>query len=423
MTYVPIKTVTVVNNRLHESTDLTQPVSSFLQTESYLIVNNNTFIYALPIGAMLNYLPNFDRSQQIGQAFPLIMQDVYVQHFRVGGIPLALPSGLYNNRLSVFNPFAYKDYTVHFTSVNTPTVIDDVTKKGFLDDLAISAPDHDLSQCLVAVNGVFHRTAFQNNVLYVLDGFRTMRLTGRKDVVVVDTRALGGHTIIPLTTSNVSQSAYQQPAYVSLSQSIAGKTVFAVIDGYFYHRDHDILSVADNTHLKIHTNKTPLIQQFRHNPRTLQRPDLSGDASQQSRKYTDNYAQLMMGKKLIDVDTLANSDFQYSRLTAYHSFLVVVNNPSVYSVSTDIVPTGTPQFYNEQSNRNISGMLNYGCGLCPSYLIWKDPSGRKSIFLPDQDYDVDRQNESIAPAFIPNLITDYKDGTLIPAKFIDYVSG
>ncbi len=421
MAYIPVKVITVNRNRLQESGDLTKPMSDFLDINSYLVIKQDTFTYTLSIGEILTFVPNIDLSQPIGQAFNNLFNDSFISHFENNIIPLVRSSGLYQNRLRVLNPFAYKDYKVQFTSVDTPTVIDDVEKKGFLDDLVITS-SQDLSQCLVAVNGVFHRTVFANDSLYVLDGFRTIRLTGRKDVTLVDTRDIGGHTIVPLTANNVEQGAYKQNAIVNLQNSIANKTVFAVIDGYFYHRDHEILEVATPTHLRIKTNKLPLIQQFRHNPRTLHRVNLYGDSEQHSRKYEDPYDLIFLGRRSVSAASLENAAFQYSRLTSYHSFLVVINNPNIFTVSADIIPTDTPQFYYEQSNRNISGMLNYGCGLCPSYLIWKDPAGRKSIFLQEQDYDVDHHNRSIDPAFIPAPIREPRLGAKIPAQFIDYVS-
>lgn len=421
MTYTPVKVITAKRSRLQESIDLTKPVSDFLTTNSYLVIKQNTFSFTLSIGEILAFTPNIDLSQPIGQAFNSLFNDSFINHFENNVVPSIRPSGLYLNRLSVLNPFAYKDYKVQFTSVDTPMIRDDVSKKGFLDDLVITS-SQDLSQCLVAVNGVFHKTVYLDEALYVLDGFRTIRITGREDVTLIDTKAIGGHTIIPLTSANVGQSDYQQNAVVTLQNSIANKTVFAVIDGYFYHRDQDVLAVANPTHLKIRTNKLPLIQQFRHNPRTLHRVDLYGDSNQQSRKYEDPYDLTFLNRRSVPASTLENAQFQYSRLTAYHSFLVVMNNPNLFTVSADILPTDTPQFYFEQSSRNISGMLNYGCGLCPSYLIWRDPTGRKSIFLSEQDYDVDHQNRSIDPAFIPARIRDPRLGAKVPAQFIDYVS-
>lgn len=422
MSYIPVQTITVIKNRLYESFDLTKTLVNFTTTESYLVVKKNSFTVVLSVNNIINALPNFDKNKPIGTVFNNLLTDSFVEQFQTTTIPLAITPGLYHQRLRVLNPISYKDYTVHFTSIDTPYLVDEPDKRGYLDDLVIHSTD-DLSHCLVAVNGVFHQTKYLNNALFVLDGYRTIRVSGRKDIVLVDTKEIGGHTIIPLTPTNVSKPAYQQAAVVHLDQSLANKTIFAVIDGYFYHRDQNVIKVADQTHLKISCNKLPLIQQFRHNPRTVRRLDRYGpDATQTSRKYTDDYEGIFLNNSHVATSQLANADFQYSRLTHFHSFLVVFNNPNLYTVSTNVIPTGTPQFYSDPSSRALSGMVTYGCGLCPSYLIWRDPYHRKSIFFTDQDYDLDWQDHSLNPKYIPNLIPDPVAGAKLPVQFIDYVS-
>jgi hypothetical protein len=421
MPYTVARTVTVKNNRLIESEDLTRPLSAFIHGEHYLVVSKNVFTFScLSLGRIFNAVTGLDLTQPISTGLNSLLTDLFVARYKNDTIPLKLVSGLYDRRLSVFNPLAYGDYEIYFTSVNTPDVKNDPKRKGTLDDLAIKS-DEDMSNYLVAINGVFHRTVILGNVLYVMDGFRTIRLSGRKDIVIVDTKAVGGHKIVPMTKSNVSKPDYQKRAVVT-TPSILGKSIFAVIDGYFYHRDHQVLGVVDSTHVSINTNKLPLIQQFRHNPRTLYKPDRFGvGASQSSLKYSDPYDAVFVNKTSLPVATLANKEFQHSRLAHYHSFLVVMNNPNLFTVATDVIPTGTPKLYQEVSKRPLSGMLNYGCGLCPSYLIWSDSFDRKSIFLSDQDYDVDRQDESINPSFIPALVTEHSQGVNLPAQFFDYV--
>lgn len=422
MTYVPVKYVTVVKNKLIESSDLTVTLSQLVGRESYLVVTQNTFQYVLSIPQIMLLVPGLNLSAPLSTAFTLLYSDAFVARFQNPAIPLLNKSGFYENRLRVFSPMSYKDYMVHYTSVNTPDIFDNPTQKGYLDDLAISSSE-DLSNCLVAVNGVFHRTSVLNNVLYALDGFRTIRLSGRKDVTLVDTSRVGGHTIIPLTTTNVKQTNYNDWATITLDQSIAGKTVFLVVDGYFYHRHSDVLMFADDTHIKVRTNKLPLIQQFRHNPRTIYQPDRYGqDVTQNSRKYLDAFEDIFLDSRSVSTSTFKTQAFQYSRLTNYHSFLVVMNSPNLYTIATDVVPTGTPQFYTDQSNRIVSGMLTYGCGLCPSYLIWKDPFERKSIFISAQDNDVDYESQTVSPLFVTSLIPDPIQAAQTHVRFIDYVS-
>lgn len=423
MTYVPTKLIIQEGVRLNESTDLSHPLLQYTTKPTYLSLYRNNFNSVISLSQILTFLPNIDLSKSVQEFITPLLNDAFVERFSVDYIPVKNNKGFYDKRLEVFNPLSFKDYQVSFTSINTPEIVNNKTQRGFLDDLVISG-DRDLSNSLVSVNGVFHRTSFFENKLYVHDGFRTFRISNKKDITLIDTKNLGGHQIIPITPSMVTQAEWQQPAVLTSPSSFANKTVFLVVDGYFYHLNTKVFKqVADNK-LVIYTNKLRLINQWKHNPRTLQYKDLlADDAAQTSRKYSDIYQTLLLNKAYVPSQTLKTKEFQYSRLTHYHSFLVLINNPHVYQVSRDLLPTGTPRFYHDPASQGISGMLRYGCGLSPSYLIWKDAYQRKSIFLSEVDNDIDYEHQSYDPEFIPNLIERPQEAARqISASLIDYVS-
>lgn len=422
MTYTPIKTISNTKGVLKESDNLTVPLSSFLGTEAYLVVEENQAKYVIDLSNVFLFERGLDVSQPISDALSSRLSDSFVTRYLRVDIPILNDRGTYDNRIKVFNPMEYKHHKVQFTSVNTPNIVDDISKKGYLDDLVITTR-YNVDNYLVAVNGVFHKTAINNGKVYVLDGFRTMRISTFKDVTIVDTGPIGGHTVVPLTTQNVTLTAYNGRATVTSPTSFRDKTVFVVIDGYFHHLEAGIAQIVDDTHLRIDVNKLTLIDQFRHNPRTLYRKDrLADEASQKSRKYDDAYDALFLGKRSIQTSLLKTRDFQYSRLTGYHSFLVIVNNPNVFAIPHDIMTTGSPQFYRDHVDRVLSGMMQFGVGSCPSYVILKDPYKRKSIYIQNQNYDVNIQNDVINPTFLPTLIPDIKTSLTNPPRIIDYVS-
>jgi hypothetical protein len=424
MAYTPLKTITVQNGRLSESLDLTLPLRSFIGKTAYLVVTQNSFTYALDLGQILNVARRIPYDQPIGTVLNPLFTDRFVTRFKATGIPIKGLGDLYPNRLRVLNPQAFKDYRVHYTSINTPEIQDDPLRRGSLNDLVVTS-GQDLSQCLIAVNGVFHKTVYDapNNRIFVLDGYRTMRLANRHDVVLVDTMNLGGHTIIPLTPANTAMSDWQRKALVTTPISLAGKTTFAVIDGYFYHRDDGVIQYADVNKLYLRTSRMPLIEQFRHNPRTMHQVDRFGTAAtQSSQRYNDAYDALFLDQRSCPSSTLQTGAFQYSRLTHFHSFLVVLNNANVFTTTKDLLPSGAPQTYEDPSATPVSGMLRYGCGLHPSYGIWENEAKRKTIFLSEQDYDIDVQDSSISPLFIPSLIPEVNAGTHLPAKMFDYIA-
>jgi hypothetical protein len=422
MVYVPIRTVEQRGYTLVESTDLTKVLSTFIGKKVFLVLEKNRTKYVIDLAKVLLNETELVLTNTVSSALTNRLSDLFVTRYLRTDIPVTNINGTYDNRLRVFNPISYKDYRVNYTSVDTPNDIDNPIRKGFLDDLVISASS-PLTNKLVAVNGVFHRTTLFQDKLYVLDGFRTMRISNFKDVTMVDTSKIGGHTVIPLTSGNVSQTTYNGLATIDAGVSLKDKTVFLVVDGYFYHMDTEVFYLADSNHLKVKTNKLPLISQLRHNPRTLQVPDRFGeDASQNSRKYNDDYADLFLNNRSVPANTFTTRDFQYSRLTHYHSFLVVINNPSLFCLSTVLLPTGTPQLYSDMSMKVSSGVMSYGEGLCPSYLILRDPHGRKSVFIQRQDYSRDYQNDTVNPAYIPGITQDLDTGPETFCRFVDYAS-
>lgn len=421
MSYVPKKYIIVENTKLREYDDLSIPLSQLINKEAYLVVEKQLASYVLSINNILLYISDIDISSSLTDAFTSMLNDTFVQRFINNHIPTTMQSGYYQNRIKVFNPISYKNYHVDYTSRDMMESVNDIHRKGFLDDLVITS-NTDLTNSLVAVNGVFHRTSIVNDKLYVLDGFRSMRLCGRKDVTIVDTSELGGHSVIPLTSTNLVQTDYNDWAVITLPTSIVDKTIFLVIDGYFYHLENDIISIIDPTHIKVKTNLLPLIQQFRHNPRTVYTEDLLGDnAIQSSRKYSDDYDALFLNNRSVPSSVFKTLEFQKSRLTNYHSFIVMVNSSKLYTVDTEVQSTGTPRLYYDYSNAPLSGMLSYGCGLCPSYLIHNETGGRRQIFVSEQDGYTDWELDSHNPQFIPFLTPNQYKSANLKARFIDYI--
>lgn len=422
MAYTPSRLIIRQKNQFTESQDLSVTLGSLGAQEVFLQVIQNKTAFVLDLAKILLFESGLDYTQSVTDGLTSRLTDFFVTKYSRDDIPVRNDNGFYTKRLKVFNPTNYKDHKVQFTSINTPEIVDDITKKGFLDDLVVTTRSN-VTNYLAAVNGVFHKTAVHEDKLYILDGFRTIRLTDRDDITLVDTTPLGGHTIIPLTSENVALDSYNGVATVSTEMSLKNKTVFFVIDGYFYHQETQIFYHADDTHLKLYTNKLPLIEQFRHNPRTIYRQDRYGaDATQRSRKYTDGYDAVFLGKRVVSTDQFKTKEFQYSRLTGFHSFLVVIDNPSIFPVNYELIPTGTPQFYRDHATRMLSGMLSYSVGACPSYLILRDPFGRKSIYIEKQNYDLNLQRDSVSPSFIPSLVENIEESADLPIRMIDYIS-
>ena len=425
MTYVPTRLIIKTGNTLSESLDLTVSLNTLTGIDTYLAVYNdqNKQTLVLSIANILMYQTGLNKTLPLSSVFSTYLNDAFVLRYLTTTIPLTNDNGYYPKRIRVLNPISYKTYNVSFTSTNTPTILDEPAQRGFLDDLVITSGGDPLNNALVAVNGVFHKTALVNDALYVIDGFRTMRLTDRKDMTLIDTTNIGGHAVYPITPDMVSQTTYNDWATITLPAGAVGKTLAVVIDGYFYHLDTKVISYPDSNHIRLRTNLMPLIQQFRHNPRTVYRRDLvSQTAETQSRRYNDPYADDFLDQRTVPASVFETAAFQLSRISAYHSFIVAFNTPNLYYVERELISEGTIKFYRDYSNDPLSGMMSYGCGLCPSYLLHQESGGRKEIFMDAPDCDLDLYLGAHNPVAIPTLNPMPKEAADLKTRLIDYYS-
>jgi hypothetical protein len=422
MAYTSSKIVEVVNNQLREFSDLTIPLSQTVGRAIYLVVTDGVTSHTLDVAAILLHEKNLSLTSPVSTIASLIT-DVFLETYSVDTIPTRDISGYYRNHLRVFSPVGTKTHTMRYTSMNTPDVVDSIEKMGFLDDLVITSTSSDMTNYMVCVNGVFHRTTLFQNKLYVHDGFRTVRLTGRCDPCVVDTTPIGGHQIIPITRAMCSLSKYGADATIDAGVSLAGKTILLVIAGYIYHMSSRAFYFANNSHIKVRTNRLQLVEQLRHSPLTMSVRDLiASDAEQASRKYNDPWDRIFLDTRVVPYDTFRTVEFQLARLSHYHSFIVVLNRADVFTTERELTRSPTPGIYLEESATPTSGIMSCGPGLCPSYLINEDPWGRKFVYGGPVHVDSELSHTQIDRREITALGEEYIDGQDATVRLVDYIT-
>lgn len=424
MTYNPVRIITVTGRQLSESSDLTVQIGSLATGKNYLLLEKNGYYWTVSINAILLWESGISLTDPVSSALTAKLDDIFVQKYTDMSVPYKTSKGNYLKKLDVFNPISNKGWTVSYGTTENAAIRNEEGLKGSLDDLILTS-DLDMTNMLVAVNGVFHRTTLYNGEIYVHDGFRTIRLTDRKDVTVMDTTGIGGHTVVPLTSSNSSHGTYNGVCRVTVPGGVQNKTVLLVVDGFLYHLDTEVLKYLSNTVIGIKTDKLPLIQQFRHNPRTLQRRDILKDSLEQgSSRYVDDYAKLFLTDSgVVPTAPLNTLDFQTSRLFHYHSFLIVINNPSIYMTTKHVDSIDVRGMYFDFSDKPLSGAVELGCGLCPSYLIHKEDGGRRQVLISTQDHDTDDYRLTVNPLYLTKLYDDLQPvSSNVRARFVDYVS-
>ena len=357
-------------------------------------------------------------------------------------VPMLNSQGIYPNLIRTYNPLSAQDIAVYWTSINNPTDFDNISKLDTYNDLVlVPSGKRDLSNVLVCVNGVIHRTVFYNGNLFVIDGLYTMRNSNRKDMTCINTTLVGGHTSIPLTTSVVIGTDINNlQVTLPSGQSFSGKTAFVVIDGYLFYPD-EIMTIQSDTMAVIHGNRIPFIAQYRHNPRTKYTDDLFGNNWYWGTPKTDpqitnppvamtsipsaandTYVNLFVNNRVVPATTLESFDFQYSRVTSAHSFIVLVNTDALYCSRYNLFPVTQVGTYGYPVESGPDGLLRYGVGLSPSYVKLSSQYKQTWYTVSSQDHDIDRIEHTANPTVIPCLIDDYDETYKRPCTLYSFFS-
>ena len=182
---------------------------------------------------------------------------------------LDVATGRYLYRVSVSSPKENSGWSIGFGDYDRPDVRDDLNQVGILDDLILTPPKTVTPEnILVSVNGVLHATHVVDGVIYVIDGFITIRQSGVEEIVILDTTSLGGHTIVPLTTSNivVKDDTYTVRALIhDTTVDLSQGAVALSVDGYLQ-LFNNTYSARDRHSINIDLNLLDLVGNFIYSP-------------------------------------------------------------------------------------------------------------------------------------------------------------
>lgn len=270
-----IATYIVTGLEIDVIADDTQPLSTYLNKSVYFLLNpgpTGTPYALFDINKFLVFNEGIDISQSVLN-FISTLTDLQLAGYSDVDIPFKDPhSGAFNYRINAVDAYITEDLLVEYTSVSTPDIRNDIYEKNYLNDLVVSSStNRDFSNCLCAVNGVFHQTEYFNNELYVVGGFSNIKISNKNKVILYDTSTLGGHTIVPISDTNIDVSNNMPGNGVTLSfpnQDFTNKTILLVIGGYLFPIDSTYQLININR-LLINTCKIDFINLFLNDPNTI----------------------------------------------------------------------------------------------------------------------------------------------------------
>lgn len=268
-----IATYLVANREITWNTDGTQTLNQIASQRAYMKVGSSTGSTVTIID--LNQYITKQRNLVLTTTLATVaatLTDLQLAAYATTDIPNIDPlSDGIDNRINVYDALTEADICVSWTSIGNPSIRDDIYQRALMDDLVISSKTRDLTNSLVSVNGVFHKTYLFNGELYVKNGFSNIRNTRKMKIAIYDTATVGGHTVLPITRANIDPSNTSPSNGVKLTFpgiDLTGKTVLMVLGGYLHALD-DTYRIVNTHRIIVDTCKIDLINGFLHNPNTV----------------------------------------------------------------------------------------------------------------------------------------------------------
>ena len=493
-----ISTYIVTGSEITTIIDGTQPLSQYAGQQVYLYISTGTNQSArctIDVAKYMLFEQNINYTQTMN-TLASSLTDLQIAGYTTTDLPTVnIADGAFDSRLNAIDAVAASDLNIQYTSIYTPDVRNLSYQRDILDDLVISSSTgRNFANSLVSVNGVFHKTFFYQNELYVKSGFSNIRTCKKTKIALYDTSTLGGHTIVPITLANidVSNTAYFSGVTLTFpSTNFTNTTPMLVINGYLF-PPGSVFRLINNNRMIIDTCKLDFINMFLNDPNTLLVADnilseaeavilngelsvadeityylktmyptaLSGQSGDTSFLQFTAYQPVVTAPitpadminyflknwpydtTAVDntmlsqysyyklptsiVTTLPITDFtneQYviDLLTSERSFIIMINNPAVYTRTYDLQLTDNPDQYVAYGDDTPRGMLMYNRSMAIPYLTLADENRPQHSFSLDYVKTTnDVYKTIINPQSIPSPKLDTKSYKRYPVRLIEF---
>ncbi len=190
--------------------------------------------------------------------------------------------------------------------------------------------------CLVNVNGMYHLTDHDPNGIYVIDGMKSVRLSGRNQCSILNFENIGELTFIPITPEMVYKQKPEQVlrhnCYIDTGVDLIDKTVFLVLGGYLHLTDPKTFYRVGNAEFAIDFMNFPLLERYYESFNLIDLSPLGLDST------TANPTQ-------VSIDDLYSDAVLTKYLTLSQSFFIVVDNTDVFTEVQPLRQMATPNTY------------------------------------------------------------------------------
>ena len=197
--------------------------------------------------------------------------------------------------------------------------------------LALTRPNTDygllLKSCLASVNGLIHRTDADSQRVYVVDGMKSVRHSGKASLGLVSFREIGALEFVSIKPEMIFRGNDDLPLadrmYVKMSSTRAGKTAMLVLGGYLHVLDNESFYRVNDSTFAINFKHIPLRDRYFDSRDLI---DLSGLGLASSPTNANE----------IDNTELFSDEVLKRYATLSQSFLVFVDNRNMFVDSCSV---------------------------------------------------------------------------------------
>lgn len=203
-----------------------------------------------------------------------------------------------------------------------------ITRPGYTTDMEVF-----YKNCLVTVNGFFHRTDYDGTSAYAIEGNSSRLKSHANQVGLHSFRSVGEIEQVPITPSMIfkeaSDSLLKTRCYIKLNKNLTNKTVILVLGGYMLFIDGNSFWQQGDDIFGLDFQRLPYVERYLEaapyvNFDSLDLPHNSSNPSS------------------ISVNDLMSDATITKYLGLAQSFFVIVSTPEMFRNKITIKPTGTP---------------------------------------------------------------------------------
>lgn len=175
--------------------------------------------------------------------------------------------------------------------------------------------------CLISINGFYHRTDTDGENLFVVDGGKSLFKSRQNQVGMWSFKSLGGVECVPITESMImkgeSNLDFKTRLYIDSGIDLSDRYYFLVLGGYVHFPDGQTLWQLNSSTLGVNVSKLPLAERY-----------------QESFPYLD-FSELLLDTRadsptVVDVAQLYSDEKLVKYLTMSQSFIVVLNKKDIF---------------------------------------------------------------------------------------------